>query len=93
MSIRYRNTAGPSSQEIPTGEPIVPPNNGSVKLLVARLVYVDEPTGAPEELAEEGESDDDLVDRLRASPPPCEYHHGDDLDNFKKFQANICEFS
>ena len=62
---------------------------------------MDKLTGAPEELAEEGESDDVLVDRLRASPPPCEYNYDEDLEddrqltlgNLKKFQANICEFS
>ena len=41
-------TGGLSSQEIPTGDPIMPPYNGSIKLPVACFLYVDEPTGAPE---------------------------------------------
>ena len=80
-SKRSSGAAGPSSQEIPIGEPIVPPYNGSVKLPVARLVYVDKPTGEPKGLVEEGESDDDLVDRLRALPTPCEYNHDESLED------------
>ena len=80
-SRRNGGVAGPPSEEIPTGEPIVPPYNGSVKLPVARLVYVDKPTGEPKGLVEEGESDDDLVDRLRASPTPCEYNHDESQDD------------
>jgi len=72
-----------------------------VKLPFAQLVYVDKPTGTPEEVAEEGEPDDDLVNEIRASPPPCKYNHDEDLEddpqltqgNLKKFQANIREFS
>jgi hypothetical protein len=90
-----------SSQEIPSGEPIVPSYNGSVRLPVARLLYIDEPICASGEVTNEGESDDDLIKSLQASPPPCEYNHGDDLeddpqlmfDNLKKFQANNREFS
>ena len=91
-----------SSQEISFGEPIVPPYNGSKKLPVARLLYTNEPAGKKEKLAEEEEeSDDDLVEEVMASPPPCEYGHGEDLeddlqltlDNLKKFQVNIREFS
>ena len=99
-SRRSCSVAGPSSHEIPSSEPIVPPYNGSVKLPFAQLVYVDKPIGEPEGLAKEGESDDDLVDRLRAASP-CEYNHDEDLEddplltlgNLKKFQANIREFS
>ena len=72
MSRQGGSAAGSSSQEIPSGDPIVPPYNGSKKLPVARLLYSDEPTGAPKGLTEEVESDDDLVNEIRASPPPCE---------------------
>ena len=77
-----RDDAGTSrpSQEIPAGEAIVPPYNGSKKLPGTRLLYMDEPVGTEEELEEEG-SDDDLVEEVRASPPPCEYDHSDDLED------------
>ena len=86
-----------SSQEIPIGEAIVPPYNGSKKLPLARLLYMDQPAGAKEDLVEEGESDDDLVEEVGASPPPSEYDHGDNFEddpqltqeNLKKFLANI----
>ena len=86
-------TGGLSSQEIPTGEPIMPPYNGSIKLPVACFLYADEPTGAPEGNTGEGESDDDLVEEIQASPPPCVYNHDEDLEddpqltleNLKKF--------
>ena len=89
------------SQEIPAGEPIVPPYNGFERLPIAQLLYIDEPIGAEEELVEKGEYDDDLINEVRASPPPCEYNYDEDLEddrqltlgNLKKFQANICEFS
>ena len=78
----------------------MPPYNGSVKLPVARLLYTDEPTGTPEEIAEEEESGNDLIREIRASPP-CEYNYDEDLGddpqltlgNLKKLQANIREFS
>ena len=50
MSRQGGSAAGSSSQEIPSGDPIVPPYNGSKKLPVARLLYSDEPTGAPKGL-------------------------------------------
>ena len=92
---------GPVSQEIPTGEPIVPPLPPYIKLPVARLLYTDEPIGTPEEIAEEEESGNDLIREIRASPPPCEYNYDEDLGddpqltlgNLKKLQANIREFS
>ena len=65
------------------------------------MLYIDEPIGAEEELVEKGEYDDDLINEVRASPPPCEYNDGKDLvddpqltlGNLKNFQANIREFS
>jgi len=49
----------------------------------------------------EGESSDDFVDEITASPPPFQYYHGEDLEddpqlmlgNLKKFQANVREFT
>ena len=64
-------------------------------------IITSEPIGAEEELVEKGEYDDDLINEVRASPPPCEYNYDEDLEDdrqltlgdLKKFQANICEFS
>ena len=49
----------------------------------------------------EGESSDDFVDEITASPPPFQSYHGEDLEddpqlmlgNLKKFQANVREFT
>ena len=90
-----------SSQEIPSGDPIILPYNGSKRLPVARLLYEEKPTGAPEVVAGDGGSDDNLVDEIMAYPPPCQYNHDEDLEeapqltlgNLKKFQADMRECS
>ena len=85
------------SDEIPVGEPIIPPYNGSKVLLVARLLHEDRTAGASPDLEEEEESSDGLLDEITASPPCFECNHGEDLEddpqltlgNMKKFQANV----
>ena len=88
-------------QEIPVGEPIIPPYNGSKVLLVARLLHEDRTAGASPDLEEEEESSDGLLDEITACPPHFESNHGEDLEddpqlmlwNMKKFQANVREFT
>ena len=60
------------SEEIPVGEPIVPPYNGSKALPFARLLHE---TGTSPGVDEE--SSDSLLEEIRASPPPFEYYHGE----------------
>ena len=84
------------SEEIPVGEPIVPPYNGSKVLPVARLFHEDRTAGASSNPKEE-ESSDGLLEETTASPPRFECNHGDDIEddpqlmlgNMKKFQANV----
>ena len=65
--------------EIPVGEPIVPPYNGSKALPFARLLHEDRTAGASPEVDEE--SSDSLLEEIRASPPPFEYYHGEQLED------------
>ena len=68
---------------------------------VARLLHKEKPAGASVDFEGEGESSDDFVDEITASPLPFEYYHGEDLEddpqltlgNLKKFQANVREFT
>jgi len=66
-----------SSKEIPVGEPIVPPYNGSKVLLVARLLHVDKTTSVSPDAREVEESSDSMLEEIRASPPPFERYHGE----------------
>ena len=83
----------PSPAEIPVGEPIVPPYNVSKILPVARLLHVDKMTGVSPDAEELEESSDSLLEEIRASPPPFECYHGEQLEddpqltaeNMKKF--------
>ena len=87
------------SEEIPVGEPIVPPYNGSKALPFARLLHEDRTAGASPGFDEE--SSDSLLEEIRASPPPFEYYHVEQLEddpqltagNMKKFQAVVREFT
>ena len=63
------------SEEIPIGEPIVPPYNGSKVLPVAQLFHASKTAGASPDVDEE--SSDILLDEIRASPPPFVYYHGE----------------
>ena len=89
------------SEEILVGEPIIPPYNGSKALLFARVLHEDRTAGASPDVEEAGESSDSLLEEIRASPPPFEYYHGEQLEddpqlttkNMKKFQAAMREFT
>ena len=87
------------SEEIPIGEPIIPPYNGSKDLPFARLLHEDRTAGASPGV--NGESSDSLLEEITASPPPFEYYHGEQLEddpqltaeNMKKFQSVVREFT
>ena len=70
-----------SPAEIPVGEPIVPPYNGSKILPVVRLLHVDKMTGVSPDAEEVEESSDSLLEEIRASPPPFECYHGERLED------------
>ena len=84
------------SEEVHVGEPIVPPCNGSNALPFARLLHEAGTSPGVDE-----ESSDSLLEEIRASPPPFEYYHGEQLENdpqltagnMKKFQAVVREFT
>ena len=63
------------SEEIPVGEPIIPPYNGSKVLPVARLLHVGKTTCVSLDTEEVEESSDSLLEEIRASPPPFECYH------------------
>ena len=81
------------SNEIPIGEPIIPPYNGSKVLQASRLLHEERTAGALPDLEEEEESSDSLLDEITASSPHFECNHGKDLEddpqltlgNMKKF--------
>jgi len=87
------------SEEIPVGEPIIPPYKRSKALPFARLLHEDRTIGASPGV--DGESSDSLLEDIKASPPPFEYYHGEQLEddpqlmveNMKKFQAVVREFT
>ena len=66
-----------SPEEIPVGEPIVPPYNGSKVLPVARLLHAGRTTGVSPDAEEVEESSDSLLEEIRASPSPFESYHGE----------------
>ena len=71
--------AGPQlSEEIPVGEPIMPPHNGSKIHLVARLLHEVGTTGASPDAGEE-ESSDSLLEEITTSPPRFECYHCEQL--------------
>ena len=88
------------SEEIPVGEPIVPPYNGSKVLPIAQLLHADKAAGISPEVEEE-ESSDSLLEEITASPPRFECYHGEQLEddlqltagNMKKFQAVVRKFT
>ena len=65
-----------SSEEIPVGEPIVPPYNGSNVLAVARLLHAGKAAGVSPN-AEVEEFSDSFLEEIRVSPPPFESYHGE----------------
>ena len=93
-SLRRAGAEGSNpSEEIPVGEPIVPPYNGSKALPFARVLHENRIVGASPDVEEAGESSDSLLEEIRALPPPFEYYHGEQLEddpqltagNMKKF--------
>ena len=97
-SKRADGAGSQSPEEIPVGEPIVPPYNGSKVLPVARLLHAGKAAGVSPN-AEVEESSYSLLEEIRASPPPFESYHGEQLEddpqltagNMKKFQAVVRE--
>ena len=89
------------SEEIPVGEPIIPPDNGLKALPFARLLNASKTTGDSPEAEEAEESGDSLLEEITASPPRFECYHGEQLEddpqlmagNMKKFQAVVREFT
>ena len=80
-SRRVGGTRLQSPEEIPVGEPIVPPYNGSKVLPVARLLHMDKTTGVSPDAGEVEESSDSLLEEIRASPHPFECYHGKQLED------------
>ena len=89
------------SEDIPVGEPIIPAYNGSKVLPVARLLHAGKTTGVSPDAEEVEGPSDSLLEEIRASPPPFESYHGEQLEddpqltagNMKKFQAVVWEFT
>ena len=81
LSRRVGGTRLQSLEEIPVGEPIVPPYNGSKVLPVARLLHVDKTIGVSPDDEEVEESSDSLLEEIRASPPPFESYHREQLED------------
>ena len=69
------------SEEIPVGEPIIPPYIGSKVLPVARLLHADKTAGVSLEAKEEEESGNSLLEEITASPPRFECYHGEHLED------------
>ena len=100
-SRRVGETRVHSPEEIPVGEPFVPPYNGSKVLPLARLLHADKTAGVSPEAKEEEESGNSLLEEITASPPRFECYHGEKLEddpqlmagNMKKFQAVVREFT
>ena len=69
------------SEEIPVGEPIIPPYNGSKVLPVARLLLTDKTAGVSPEAEEAEELGDSLLEEITASPPRFECYHGEQLED------------
>ena len=69
------------SEEIPIGEPIIPPYNSLKVLPVAWLLHADKTTGVSPEAEEVEESGDSLLEEITASPPRFECYHGEQLED------------
>ena len=78
-SKRADGAGSQSPKEIPVGEPIVPPYNGSKALPFARLLHEDRTVDASPGVDEE--SSDNLLEEITASLPPFEYYHGERLED------------
>ena len=69
-SRRASGAGSQTSEEVPVGEPIIPPYNGSKALPFARLLHEDRIAGASPGVDEE--SSDSLLEEITTSPPPFE---------------------
>ena len=69
------------SEEIPIGEPIIRPYNGSKVLPVARLLHAGKAAGVSPEAKDVEESSDSLLEEITASPPLFECYHGEQLED------------
>ena len=69
------------SEEIPIGEPIIRPYNGSKVLPVAQLLHAEKTTGVSLEAEEAEESGDSLLEEITASPPRFECYQGEQLED------------
>jgi len=79
-----RRTGGEGSQpseEIPVGEPIIPPDIGLKAIPFARLLHASKTTGDSPEADEAEESGDSLLEEIMASPPRFECYHGEQLED------------
>ena len=84
MAESSRRTSGMGShpsEEIPVGEPIIPPYNGSKVLPVARLLHASKTAGVSPYAEEAEESSDSLLEEIAASPPRFESYHGEQLED------------
>ena len=84
MAESSRRTGGAGShpsEEIPVGEPIIPPYNGSKVLPVARLLPTSKTAGVSPDAEEAEESSDSLLEEIAASPPRFESYHGERLED------------
>jgi len=69
------------SEEIPIGEPIIRPYNGSMVLPVARLLHAEKTTGVSLEAEEAEESGDSLLEEITTSTPRFECYYGEQLED------------
>jgi len=69
------------SEEIPIGEPIIRPYNGSKVLPVAQLLHAEKTTGVSLEAEEAEESGDSLLEEITTSTPRFECYHGEQLED------------
>ena len=83
MAESSRRTVGGGSHpsEIPVGEPIIPPYNGSKVLPVAQLLHAEKTTGVSLEAEEAEESGDSLLEEITTSTPRFECYHGEQLED------------
>ena len=81
LSRRTGGVGSHASEEIPVGEPIIPPYNGSKVLPVARLLPTSKTAGVSPDAEEAEESSDSLLEEIAASPPRFESYHGEQLED------------
>ena len=90
-SRRAGGTGSQPSEEVPVGEPIIPPYNGSKALPFAQQLHEDRTADASPGVDEE--SSDSLLEEITASPTPFEDDPQLTAGNMKKLQAVVREFT